>query len=139
VFRSLVVALGLALVVGCGSGPTLPVVTQVTIAEQTGTQATVLRPSRATLSCTGLAAAATGFLRERAPAACASAHGGVIQRVARDQRSRRVCSQVYGGPQSAHVTGTLDGKRIDLSVTRADSCGTADWRVLEPLLGDPHR
>jgi hypothetical protein len=65
--------------------------------------------------------------------------GGAVQRVARGQRSGRVCSQIYGGPQRAHVTGTIDGRQVDLTVTRTDGCGTDDWRALEPLLGDPQR
>jgi hypothetical protein len=118
--------------------------TRLTIEEQTGTATSVLRPSRATLTCTSQGAAATSFLRDRAPAACAfvrggAIQGGAIQRVARDQRSQRVCSQIYGGPQRAHVTGTVDDKHVDLTVTRTDGCGTGDWQALEPLLGDPER
>ena len=66
-------------------------------------------------------------------------HRGAIQRVANNQRSRRVCSQIYGGPQRAHIKGTINAKPVNLTVTRTDGCGTADWQTLEPLLGDPQR
>jgi LysM repeat protein len=122
---------------GCStSGPS--VVTQLTIERTTGTGATVLRPSQATLRCDGTARA-TGFLRNAAGPACALVHRGAVQQVAADQRSQRLCGQVYSGPQSAHITGTVDGRRVDLTVTRTDGCGTADWQTLEPLLGDPQR
>ena len=39
----------------------------------------------------------------------------------------------------ARVTGTVQGERVDMTVTRTDGCGTADWQALEPLLGDPQR
>jgi hypothetical protein len=137
--RAPLVVLGLALVAGCGSSPSPTVSTRLTIEEQTGTATSVLRPSRATLRCTSLGPTATGFLRDRASAACAFVHGGAIQRVARDQRSQRVCSQIYGGPQRAHVTGTVDGQHVDLTVTRTDGCGTGDWQALQRLLGDPEK
>ncbi len=68
-----------------------------------------------------------------------SVAGGVVQQVAATQHSRRVCSQVYGGPQSAHVTGTVDSHDVKLTVTRTDGCGTSDWQRLAPLLGDPQQ
>jgi LysM repeat protein len=92
----------------------------------------------ATLACDGTASA-TGFLRGAARNACALVRSGLITQVAADRRSRRLCSQVYGGPQRAHITGTVEGQRVDLTVTRTDSCGTADWQTLEPLLGDPQQ
>jgi hypothetical protein len=98
----------------------------------------MLQPSQATLLCDGTAVA-TGFLRSTAERACALVHRRAIQQVAINQRSRRVCSQVYGGPQDAHITGTINAKPVNLTVTRTDGCGTADWQTLEPLLGDPQR
>jgi LysM repeat protein len=123
--------------VGCG-GSRPRVVTQLAIERQTGTAATVLRPSQATLRC-DQTALATGFLRNTAGLACALVHRGQVQKVAADQRKRRACRQVYGGPQSAHITGTIDGQSVNLTVTRTDGCGTADWQTLAPLLGDPRR
>ena len=71
-WRAGVVVLGVALVVGCGgSGPVA--VTQLAIDRQTGTAATVLRPSQATLRC-DQTALATGFLRNTAGPACALVH-----------------------------------------------------------------
>jgi hypothetical protein len=108
------------------------------ISRQTGTGPSVLLPSHATLSCDG-AAHATGFLQHAAGPACALVARGVVQQVAANQRSRRVCSQIYGGPQSAHITGTVGAERVNLTVNRTDACGTADWQTLAPLLGDPQQ
>ena|SRR5688572_30395900 len=47
----------------------------------------------------------------------------------------RACTQVYGGPEEAHVTGTLEGKPVDVTVTRSDGCGIADYERLFEALG----
>jgi LysM repeat protein len=139
VWRSLVVAVGVALAAGCGSSaPPSSAATQLTIERATGTAATVLVPSQATLSCDG-SAHGTGFLRRAAGPACALIERGVIQQIAANQRSGRLCSQVYGGPQHAHITGTINRRRVNLTVNRTDGCAMTDWQTLEPLLGDPER
>ena len=38
------------------------------------------------------------------------------------------CSQVYGGPQRALVTGTLDGRRVYARFRRTDGCQTERWQ-----------
>ena len=41
----------------------------------------------------------------------------------------------YGGPEKAHMTGTLEGKPVDVEVTRSDGCGIADYEALFAALG----
>jgi hypothetical protein len=57
------------------------------------------------------------------------------------KRSRdkvRACTEIYGGPETAHVTGTLGGSRVDASITRNDGCGIADYEAVFAALGvDP--
>ncbi|HEV7213174.1 MAG TPA: SSI family serine proteinase inhibitor [Blastococcus sp.] len=48
-----------------------------------------------------------------------------------------MCSQIYSGPQTAHVTGTWKGRPVDLSLSRVDGCRTAQWNSLGPLLPGP--
>ncbi|MGZ4567494.1 MAG: SSI family serine proteinase inhibitor [Blastococcus sp.] len=48
-----------------------------------------------------------------------------------------MCSQIYSGPQTAHVTGTWMGRPVDLSLSRVDGCRTAQWNSLGPLLPGP--
>ena len=108
------------------------------ISRETGADPSALLPSQATLSC-DRGAHATGFLQNAAGPACVFVARGLVQQVAAHQRGRRVCSQIYGGPQHAHLTGTVGGEDVDLTITRTDGCGTADWQTLTPLLGDPQQ
>jgi hypothetical protein len=49
----------------------------------------------------------------------------------------RMCNQIYGGPQTAHVTGRWKGKPVDLALSRVDGCRTTQWDSLGPLLPGP--
>ncbi len=46
----------------------------------------------------------------------------------------RVCAQVFGGPQTATVTGTWQGKPVNATFSRTDGCQTQRWDALVPLL-----
>ena len=48
-----------------------------------------------------------------------------------------VCTEVYGGPQTAHVTGTWRGRPVDLRLSRVDGCRIAQWDGLGALLPGP--
>ena len=37
------------------------------------------------------------------------------------------CTEIYGGPQTAHVTGTFRGRRIDARFSRVDGCAIERW------------
>ena len=47
---------------------------------------------------------------------------------------RRVCAQVYGGPETAHVEGRLAGRAVDRRFSREDACQIRDWERAAPLL-----
>jgi hypothetical protein len=49
----------------------------------------------------------------------------------------RMCSQIYGGPQTAHVTGRWNGTAVDLRLSRVDGCRVEQWNSLGPLLPGP--
>ncbi len=50
----------------------------------------------------------------------------------------RACTEIYGGPERARVRGTIAGEPLDVTVTRSDGCGIADYERLFGLLGrDP--
>jgi LysM repeat protein len=104
----------------------------------TGSVTSVLVPSEATLTC-DRAARGTGFVRRVATPACALVRSGAVTKVAARDRSPRLCADVYGGPQRAHVHGTIGGRRIDVTIDRGDGCGIDDWSDLQALLGDPER
>jgi hypothetical protein len=113
--------------------------TRLAVITQTGTSEARLHTSGATLRCDGSQANGTGYLHARAKQACRLVGRGTLQHVARAQRGQRLCSQIYSGPQHAHITGLIGHTHIDLTVTRTDGCGTADWTTLGVLLGDPQR
>ena len=75
-----------------------------------------------------------GYLR-LAPAAetcrrLAEVSGFLTSRPSED----RVCTQVYGGPESAHFTGEIGGRRVDRRFSRTDGCEIADWERVEQFL-----
>jgi hypothetical protein len=45
-----------------------------------------------------------------------------------------VCTEQYGGPQTAHVTGQWAGEPVDLRLSRTDGCRMAQWDSLVPLV-----
>jgi hypothetical protein len=49
-----------------------------------------------------------------------------------------MCTMQYGGPATAHVTGTWAGRPVDARFDRADGCQMARWDALVPLLPDTH-
>lgn len=48
-----------------------------------------------------------------------------------------MCSQQYGGPETAHVLGRWGGEPVDLELSRTDGCRIAQWDSLVPLLPAP--
>ena len=48
-----------------------------------------------------------------------------------------LCTEVYGGPQTAHITGTWKGEPVDLRVSRRNGCEISQWDSLGPLLPGP--
>ena len=88
-------------------------------------------PERYTLSC---ADPVSGDLRDPA-AACAHLQGltDPFAALPGDQ----VCSQQYGGPETAQVTGRWAGADVDLSLARTNGCQLAQWDSLGPLLPGP--
>ena len=45
-----------------------------------------------------------------------------------------LCTQIYGGPQVARVTGRFRGNRIWAEFRRRDGCEIGRWERLRPLL-----
>ncbi|MFH9733756.1 SSI family serine proteinase inhibitor [Streptomyces sp. NPDC017260] len=45
-----------------------------------------------------------------------------------------VCTMQYGGPATAHVTGTWAGRTVDTTYDRRDGCGISRWDRMVPLL-----
>ena len=47
----------------------------------------------------------------------------------------KMCTQQYGGPQVAVVTGWFSARRVNSTFSRTDGCEIARWRAMAPLLG----
>jgi len=50
---------------------------------------------------------------------------------------KAVCTQIYGGPQKARIVGTVAGKRVWATFTRANGCHIERWNRLVPWLLPP--
>lgn len=48
--------------------------------------------------------------------------------------AHRACTELYGGPEQAHITGTLDGAKVDETLTRTDGCQIARYTDAAALL-----
>lgn len=47
-----------------------------------------------------------------------------------------LCTMQYGGPATAHVTGTWAGRPVDATFDRSNGCQIGRWDRLVPLLPD---
>jgi hypothetical protein len=47
---------------------------------------------------------------------------------------RMACTDIYGGPQTATVTGTLRGKAVSARFSRRNGCEVSRWQLALPLL-----
>lgn len=46
----------------------------------------------------------------------------------------RMCTQIYGGPQTAKITGTWNDEPVDASFSRKNGCEISRWTALTGLL-----
>lgn len=79
-----------------------------------------------TLRC----APAAGTLPHRAAACRKLAR---LQHPFRETPPRTACTDIYGGPQTAHVTGRLRGARVDARFDRRDGCAIGRWNGVQFL------
>jgi hypothetical protein len=128
-YRPLVVILLLsACAAGSSVGPGAPVIDlRVEFRADTDADTNV-----ATLQCSP-AESATGFLAPRAHAACEAATANRTL-LTEPPDPNRACTQIYGGPETARVTGTVEGRRVDRVFRRNDGCGISDWDKLKALI-----
>lgn len=45
-----------------------------------------------------------------------------------------VCTEIYGGPQTGAIRGTVRGRRVDARYRRTDGCEEARWRRVAAVL-----
>jgi hypothetical protein len=51
-------------------------------------------------------------------------------------RSDVACTQIYGGPETASIRGTLNGQQVNASFRRTNGCEIARWKSVAPLLDE---
>jgi hypothetical protein len=145
VAAGLALALGLAVAAigGCGEDdePAAPSATttpsgpavELTVAydDGAGTKTT------GTLTCRDGQQRATGALaaRGRPSAAALCAKARALRELLTTQPAKdRMCTQIYGGPQTARVTGTIGGEPVDRRFTRTNGCEIGDFARAAALL-----
>jgi len=134
VYRSIAALATAVLLAACGSGSGAgPSVTTVDLRIEFRAD-TGRDLETATLQCERTEMA-TGFLAARAPAACdlVADHKALLTA---QPDPRRACTLIYGGPEVARVTGTVDGQSVDRGFHRTDGCGISDWNEMKALI-DP--
>ncbi|MFK4069567.1 SSI family serine proteinase inhibitor [Streptomyces sp. NPDC029674] len=45
-----------------------------------------------------------------------------------------MCTMQYGGPATAHITGTWQGRPVDATYDRSNGCEIGRWNALVPVL-----
>ncbi len=140
--RLILVLMALAAAAGCGNDASAPGSTarQSDIVVEVGS-AEVPVAKRATLRIDGSGVThGTGFLAPPAAAgAAASALGraDAVKRLVEGPPPDQMCTEIYGGPDAARVTGRIEGSAVDATISRSDGCGIADWDLLLSLVGPP--
>jgi hypothetical protein len=46
------------------------------------------------------------------------------------------CTQIYGGPETATIKGTLNGEPVDATLNRTNGCEIKRWETASPLLDE---
>ncbi len=82
------------------------------------------------LSCLGDTATVTGDAPSSAGVMCLALNQlDVRALLTNGPAADRICTEIYGGPNVAVITGTLDSVDIDTVANRINGCAISDWDV----------
>jgi hypothetical protein len=87
----------------------------------------------ATLTCRNGRASKTGFLAGDPRAVCRRARQ-LAHFLASQPDRNRICTQIYGGPETARIHGTIGTRRVDRRFSRTNGCEIEDWNRAKTLL-----
>jgi hypothetical protein len=91
-------------------------------------------PSNFTLVCqNGVPAAESQH--PNAATACTALKGNAAIVSPATKAPDQTCTQQYGGPQQAMVSGVVDGKPVEASFSLSDGCQIAAWNAAKDVLG----
>ena len=131
-----VLALATLFAAGCGatSGQTVtPKAPPSETAASTSTDLTIVVDDNGKTETWTLTCDPAGGTHPHPDAACSAlaAKGRIaMPPVAKDV----MCTQIYGGPQTAKITGTWRGEPVSASFSRHNGCEISRWKALEGLL-----
>lgn len=116
-------------ILGAGPYPIADLTIAVTLTEGGGT-------TTSRLACLGDTATVTG---DPGPASSetmclALDNPSIKDRIVNGAPTDVACTEQYGGPEIATISGTFDGVDVDTSFDRANGCGIGDWELLSALL-----
>lgn len=114
---------------GSGGGGGQTVNLTLTVSDGEGKNA------KATLKCDESTAEGTGFFESGADEACRNARD-LEKLLTTPPPQDRVCTQIYGGPQTARITGSFGAKDVAREISRSNGCDIAEWKQAQALL-DP--
>ncbi|WP_432397159.1 SSI family serine proteinase inhibitor [Pseudarthrobacter sp. L19] len=70
-----------------------------------------------------------------AAAACAALKANAALLSPAPRPTDKACTQQYGGPQEATVTGSVDDRPVEATFSLRDGCEIAQWNAAKDVLG----
>ena len=132
------VTLAAAVLAGCGRdappaapAPAPEIDLRVTASDGSGPRET------ARVRCTGEGGRVSGFLSGRDPTRTCAAASRLARLLTEPPPGDRTCASVYGGPETARVTGRLRAERVDRSFAHTNACESDEWEAARALLPRP--
>jgi hypothetical protein len=125
------------LLTGCGTGPSDSA--KGGTVNQPGTSPSAASELRITVRSDQNVAPQTWTLRCDPPggdhpdAAAACAAIAKAERPFAATAKDQICTQIYGGPQTATIEGTWKGQPVKATYSRTDGCEIARWKKLEAV------
>ncbi len=98
--------------------------------EQTALTITVLTDEGSEPKVLELQCDPPGGDHPNAEAACAALEGVQGQAALAPVPADQVCTEIYGGPQTATITGIYQGADVDASFSRENGCEIGRWDAL---------
>jgi hypothetical protein len=87
------------------------------------------------ISCLGDTATITPDIGLSADHACLALAGADAQELlTQGQPADQICTQIFGGPDIAFISGEIDGQSVSVEIKRNDGCGIAAWDLLGSAL-----
>lgn len=87
------------------------------------------------VSCGGDTSDVDGVDLDAERACAALSDSGVRSRLVAGPTENQVCTEIYGGPDVATISGSIDDQEVATQVDRTNGCGISDWdEVLDELL-----